>query len=154
MIYDIDANLLEYPLQGIIHQANCFQTMGAGIAKRIKEKYPEAFEADLKAGGRGESKRLGTFSVGQCLRDGKYIFNLYGQFNYGHYARFTSYDAVCNGLVKIARYAVENHINTLGLPKNMGCVNGGASWRIVRAIIEDVFETDTGLVLYICNYQA
>ncbi len=154
MIQEIDANLLEYPLQGIIHQANCFQTMGAGIAKRIKDKYPEAFVADLKAGGRGESKRLGTFSVAHCERDGKYIYNLYGQFNYGHYARFTSYDAVSNGLVKIARHAIENNITTLGLPKNMGCINGGGDWRIVRAIIETVFDTDSGLELYICNYQA
>ena len=120
MIQEIDADLMEYPLQGIIHQANCFHTMGAGIAKRIKEKYPEAYDADIKAGTIGDSKRLGTFSVGHCLREDKYIYNLYGQYNYGHYARYTSYDAVDRALIKIARHAVENHISTLGLPKNMG----------------------------------
>lgn len=153
MIQELDANLLEYPLQGIIHQANCFHTMGAGIAKRIKDKYPEAYAADVKAGTKGDSKRLGSYSVAHCPREDKWVYNLYGQYNYGHMARFTSYDAVCTGLVKIARHAVENNISTLGLPKNMGCVNGGGSWRIVRAIIEDVFDDDSGLELYICNYQ-
>lgn len=152
MIQELDANLLDYPLQGIIHQANCFHTMGAGIAKRIREKYPEAYDADLKAGAKGDSKRLGSFSVAHILREDKYVFNLYGQFNFGHMARFTSYDAIDRGLRKIEDYAKEHNLSTLGLPKNMGCVNGGGSWRIVRAIIEDVFA-DNAIELYICNYQ-
>ena len=127
--------------------------MGAGIAKRIKDKYPEAYAADIKTGAIGDSKRLGTFSVAHSPRDDKWIYNLYGQFNYGRMARFTSYDAVERGLTKIARHAVENNVTTLGLPKNMGCVNGGGNWGIVRAIVESVFDADSGVELYICNYQ-
>ena len=152
MIQEIDADLLEYPLQGIIHQSNCFHTFGSGIAKLIREKYPEAFDADLKSGTKGDSHRLGSYSVAHVLKEDKYIFNLYGQYNYGALARFTSYDSIDRGLRKIEIYARDNNLSTLGLPKNMGCVRGGGSWRIVRAIIEDIFA-DNAIELYICNYD-
>ena len=152
MIEEINANLLDYPLQGIIHSANCFHVFGSGIAHAIKEKYPEAYDADLKSGGKGDSHRLGTFSVARVLKEDKYIFNLYGQFNYGNMVRFSSYDAIDRGLRKIEDYAGQNNISTLGLPKNMGCVRGGGAWIIVRAIIEDVFA-DNVIELYICNYD-
>ena len=152
MVQEIDADLLDYPLQGIIHQANCMHTMGSGIARLIREKYPEAFDADLKSGTKGDSHRLGSYSVAHCLKEDKYIFNLYGQYNYGHMARFTSYDAVDRGLRKIEAYAQENHLSTLGLPKKMGCMRGGGSWHIVRAIVEDVFN-ESPIELYICNYD-
>jgi len=34
-------------LDVIIHGCNCFNTMGAGIAKLIKSRWPEAYQADL-----------------------------------------------------------------------------------------------------------
>ena len=152
MIQEIDANLLDYPLQGIIHQANCMHTMGSGIARLIREKYPEAYAADVNSGTKGDSHRLGTSSVAHVLTEDKYVFNLYGQYNFGAMARFTSYDAIDRGLRKIETYARENHLSTLGLPKNMGCMRGGGSWPIVRAIIEDVFK-ESPIELYICNYD-
>ena len=152
MIQEIDANLLDYPVQGIIHQANCMHTMGSGIARLIRDKYPAAYDADLKSGTKGDSHRLGTFSVAHVLKEDKYVFNLYGQYNYGAMARFTSYDAIDRGLRKIEAYARENHLSTLGLPKNMGCMRGGGSWPIVRAIVEDVFK-ESPIELYICNYD-
>lgn len=152
MIIEQNEDLLEFPLQGIIHSANCFHTMGSGIARLIREKYPEAYDADLKSGTKGDSHRLGTFSVTHVLKEDKYVFNLYGQYNYGAMARFTSYDAVDRGLRKIEAYAQENHLSTLGLPKKMGCMRGGGSWPIVRAIIEDVFK-ESPIELYICNYN-
>lgn len=151
MIYEVDENLLEYPLEGIIHQANCFHTMGGGIAARIKAKYPDAYNADISSGPKGDSHRLGSFSIAQA-RDNKWIYNLYGQYNYGHMARFTSYDAVCNGLGKIEKDTQKKELKTLGLPKNMGCVLGGGSWTIVRAIIEHIFA-ESPIELYICNYD-
>jgi len=152
MIKEVDANLLEYPLEGFIHQANCFITMGAGIAKTIKDKYPEVYDADRNAGARGDSKRLGSFSFAKT-KDGKVGYNLYGQYNYGRQSRFTSYDAVCNGLTKIEKHFREDlKLTKLGLPRNMGCMLGGGSWTIVRAIIDDVF-LKSPIELYICNYD-
>ncbi len=152
MVHEIDANLLEYPLQGIVHQANCMHTMGSGIAAAIRQKYPEAYQADVNSGARGDSKRLGTFSVAHSVKEDKYIYNLYGQYNFGAQARFTSYDALDRGLRKIEYDAKEKCLSTLGCPKLMGCDRGGGSWRIVREIIGDVFD-QSPIDFYICFYQ-
>jgi len=150
MLFEVKADLLEYPVQGIIHQCNCFHTMGAGLAKRIANKYPEAYDADLKTM-LGDYKKLGEFSY-TLTKDGKTVFNLYSQYRYGRDQRHTLYDSVCNGLVKVKSYAEEHKLETLGLPENMGCRLGGGSWRIVKAIIYDIFY-DASIKLYICNYD-
>jgi O-acetyl-ADP-ribose deacetylase (regulator of RNase III) len=156
MIKEIDCNLLMWFEQqeqkcGLIQQLNCFWVQNSGIAKLIRAKYPTVYDADVKSGKKGDSKRLGSFSVVEVLSN-KFCIGLYGQYNYGAMARFTSYDAVDRGLRKIETYARENNISTLGLPKNMGCVRGGGDYRIVRAIIECVFA-DSPIELYICNYD-
>ena len=151
MIHEIDANLLEYPLDGFIHQCNCFHVMGGGIAFRIKQKYPELYQADVEHGPIGDKSRLGWFSTVKC-HDDKQGYNLYGQYQFGMEKRHTNYDAVFHGLYNICGHATCNNILKLGLPKNMGCRLGGGSWIIVRAIIEEVFggwPND----LYICNYD-
>lgn len=150
-IIEVDANLLEYDLDGFGHQANCFHTMGAGIAASIKAKYPEAFEADLLFGRRGESGKLGKFSVAKTY-DEKFVYNLYGQYNMGGWKRQTSYDALCNALTGVKEHAKTNMVKYLGFPRNMGCVLGGGDWRVVKALIESVYEGDPDITVYICNY--
>jgi len=151
MIIEIDTNLLEYPLDGFLHQANCFHTMGGGIAFFIKKKYPELYEADVQHGPRGDVGRLGQFSFVKC-HDDKIGYNLYSQHNFGGMHRNTNYEALYSGLAKIKIHSEENNIHKLGLPRNMGCVLGGGSWRVVKAIIDDVFD-NWGDELYICNYN-
>ena len=152
MIIEKNANLLEENLDGICHQTNCFHTMGAGIALRIKQKYPELFHADLNHGRRGDITRLGKFSTVKC-HDDKQGYNMYGQYNYGLLARHTNYEAVYTGLVGIARHAIQANVIRLGLPRNMGCKLGGGNWSIVRSMIDVVFDPDSGIELYICNYE-
>ena len=151
MIHEIDANLLEYPLDGFMHQCNCFHTMGSGIAKRIREKYPEAYTADLKHGRKGDRIRLGSFSTVKT-HDDKQVYNVYAQYTFGMEKRHTDYEAVYKGMYSVCAHATVNNILKLGLPRNIGCKLGGGSWIIVRAIIEEVFgawQHD----LYICNYE-
>ena len=152
MIHEIDANLLEYPLDGFIHSCNCFHTFGGGIALRIKNKYPELYKADIQHGRKGDHTRLGQFSTVKC-HDDKQGYNMYGQHNFGMEKRHTNYEAVYTGLQGIAQHALQTNVIRLGLPKNIGCVLGGGDFRIVRVIIEVVFDSDSGIELYICNYQ-
>ena len=59
----IKGDLIELALDGqfdvIIHGCNCFCTMGAGIAKQIKDTFREAYQSDLKTK-RGDVSKLGT----------------------------------------------------------------------------------------------
>lgn len=150
MIIELNTNLLEYPLDGIIHQANCFHTMGGGIALRIKNKWKEAYDADVLYAPRGDRDKLGKFSLA-ILPSNFHIYNLYGQYSTG-YGRNTSYDALADGLALIEKHAVENGLKKLGLPCKMGCVLGGGTWAIVKTIIIDVFE-HSSIELNICNYE-
>lgn len=151
MIREIDANLLEYPVDGIIHQANCFNTMGGGIAYNIKNKFPEAYQADCETKA-GDREKLGTFSLA-VLPSNFHIYNLYGQYDMG-YQRMTNYNAVVTGLEKIRDHAIEAGLTKLGLPRYMGCKLGGGYWPVVAAIIDEVFgASDCPIDLYICNYD-
>lgn len=45
----------------IVHGCNCFNTMGGGIARQIRERYPEAAQADAKTI-RGDYTKLGNWT--------------------------------------------------------------------------------------------
>jgi hypothetical protein len=63
----VKGNLIELAEQGefniIVQGCNCFETMGSGIAREIKERYPAAYEADMKYSHAGDYDKLGCFSV-------------------------------------------------------------------------------------------
>ena len=151
MIIHKDCNIFECDAQGIIQQCNCFNTMGAGFAKQIQLLYPEAYESDCKTR-RGDISKLGTFSWVKA-RDGKFIYNCYSQYRYGREQRHTNYEAVYNGLNSIEEHARESGLTSLSLPYNMGCTLGGGSWRIVSAIIDEVFSENKNMDLYICKHS-
>ncbi len=147
-------NLLEAPVHGIAHQANCFHTFGAGVARQIRLKYPEAYEADLKTE-KGSHAKLGGFS--SCTaHDEKLIFNVYSQYDTSHGGRATLYDMVDKGLRTIeARFSPEQPGEKfiLGIPYKYGSALGGGSWRVVEAIIRDIFEPSTMDVI-LCEWPA
>ena len=135
MIIHKDCNIFDGGAQGIIHQANCQNTMGSGIAREIRARYPEAYEVDCKTIA-GDYKKLGTFSSVKT-NDGKFvIYNCYSQYRYGREKRHTNYEAVYTGLSSIEQNARELGLTTLSLPYNMGCNLGGGNFHIVNAIIE------------------
>ena len=65
----------------IVHGCNCFQTMGSGIAREIREKYPESYEADCAYSYAGDYNKLGNFSICKTA-DGFGIVNAYTQFGF------------------------------------------------------------------------
>lgn len=147
-----NCNIFDGGAQAIVHQANCFNTMGSGIAKQIRERYPEAYAADCMTE-RGDRRKLGHFSWTKT-GDGKFhIYNCYSQYEYGRERRHTNYEAIFTGLTDIKAHAESHGLTTLSLPHMMGCMLGGGSWRIVAAIIDEIFSTDPEMVLYICKYN-
>jgi len=81
-------NLVELGLDGhydvIVHGCNCHCTMGSGIAREIKEKIPEAYEADL-ATTKGDKSKIGSFtywSVRNRLGENLTVINAYTQYDF------------------------------------------------------------------------
>lgn len=120
--------------------------MGAGIAKQIKQRYPEAYEADqnfpIPIGSR---KRLGRFSKAQV--GNRLIYNLYGQYDYGR-GKHTELDM----LEKAVRSMLEDlrhHEGKIGFPYGMGAGLGGGDWNEIESMLQrcsEDFERDLFLV--------
>ena len=89
----IEGDLIKLALEGefdlIVHGCNCFCTMGAGIAKKIKEFFPEAYEADLKTE-KGSSDKIGSISSVTVTRGNSNITVVNG---------YTQYSPIGNGIL-------------------------------------------------------
>ena len=99
----IQGDLIALALTGhfdvIVHGCNCFCTMAAGIAKTIKQKFPEANEADL-ATASGDESKLGTYTTAEVFVNGKrlIIVNAYTQYNWQGSGLRIGYPAIGAGL--------------------------------------------------------
>ena len=79
----VKGNLIQMAKDGefdlIVHGCNCFNTMGGGIARQIKEEFPDAWLADAETE-RGNKSKLGTFTLG--LHGRLIIVNAYTQYGF------------------------------------------------------------------------
>lgn len=80
-------NLIDMAEQGhfdvIVQGCNCFCTMGSGIAKEIKARYPKAYEVDCRTEA-GDRNKLGSYTMA-IVDSGDYEFaivNAYTQYAY------------------------------------------------------------------------
>ena len=79
----------------IVHGCNCFNTMGGGIAKTIRETYPQAYVADCETIS-GDKNKLGTATVSKANNvhgEEFLIVNAYTQYNMSTGEDVFEYDA-------------------------------------------------------------
>ena len=151
----IKGNLVQLALEGkfdvIVHGCNCFCTMGAGIAKTIKEFFPEAYEADLHTT-KGDREKLGGYSYAtytQELSTGANniltIINAYTQYDYKSKGVRVDYSALENVMMTIrGRYRRKR----IGFPK-IGAGLAKGDWGKISEIIDRTLEgVDHTLVEY------
>ena len=135
----INGDLIELAKQGefdvIVHGCNCFNTMGAGIAKHIRYEFPRAYNADCNTL-KGNIKKLGSFSQHTYISDNYQIkcviINAYTQFNYLPRGECYDYEAIALVFRKIAHLYPNARI---GYPA-IGCGLAGGDWNIVAEIID------------------
>lgn len=146
MITEKNGNLLEAnDIDVAIHQSNLFHTFGAGIALQIKNKYPEAFEADL-ATQYGDKNKLGTYSYAFIQKANIYIVNVYSQDGFAQPNKpATDYEAFKKALIKIKNDFADKII---GIPYGIGCGLAGGDWVKVYQIIESVFGNSGHCIIY------
>lgn len=115
----------------LLHQANCFNTMNSGVAKKIREELPEMYEADCKTI-KGDRNKLGKFSVAAFDEIYALGVNLYGQYDYGkNGVKYTIPEKLEEALASFIGWldATDEEIPELVfcMPR-MGCGLGGADW--------------------------
>ena len=138
----------------ICHQVNCQGAMNSGVAKAIREKWPEVYVNYKFWCDREEDKAnlLGE-AQGVLISDNprRYVGNLYAQYNYGYNGeRYTNYEAFYNAIEQLANQIADAPKATIAFPYKIGCVRGGANWKIIRAMIEEVFQ-DREIYYYYLN---
>ncbi|MEO1029135.1 MAG: macro domain-containing protein [Pseudomonadota bacterium] len=134
-------DLLELALQGqfdvIVHGCNCFHAMGAGIAKPIRQLFPEAYQAD-KQTPYGDRTKLGTISVAAIERgDTRFqIVNAYTQFQWRGRGEKVDYDALGQCFEQVAEQFPSAHV---GYPL-IGAGLAGGDWNIIKDRIESALN--------------
>ena len=132
----------------IVHGCNCFNTMGSGIALRIKQEFPEAYEVDY-ATEVGDERKLGTITTAAISRDGMnfVVVNAYTQ--HGTAKKYG--DVVVDyPSLRLCFKEIKKQFSgkKIGYPL-IGCGLAGGSWEVVRDIIdEELHGENHAVVMY------
>jgi O-acetyl-ADP-ribose deacetylase (regulator of RNase III) len=121
----------------IIHGCNCFCQMGAGIAKTIKQTFPEAYAADQKTS-KGDKNKLGRYSYATVQVNGNplTIINAYTQFEWWGKGNKADYKAI----ESVFRLIKKNFSGKrIGYPA-IGAGLAGGKWDVISKIIETELE--------------
>lgn len=146
MIQTVYRDLCDATEDVIAHQVNCQGVMGSGVALAIKKKWPAVFEDYKNALDWYEmchQSPLGRIWL-SLLDNGQYIAHLYGQDKYGRDEQYTDYVALRKCFNELAQFARVNDpagvVYSVAMPYKIACGRGGADWRVVYSMIEEIFE--------------
>lgn len=129
-IFDVDVD-------AIVNPVNCVGVMGAGLAKRFKQKYPKMYY---------EYKRI-------CCEDrlspgGTYVFfdvptntHIINVATKDHWNSPSTYRYIVDGLFNINAEIKKYRIRSICIPK-IGCGLGGLDWNIVYGHIRDIIHNE------------
>jgi len=146
----VEGDLIKLALEGefdlIVHGCNCFCTMGAGIAKTIKEYFPVAYEADMDTV-KGAREKLGSITSVIVTRNSNKItvVNGYTQYSPTGKGILVDYEAVSSVFSEIKQkysgYRIGYPMIGAGLAKG--------DWQIIsRLISEQLTGEDHTLVKF------
>ncbi len=138
----IDGDLFEAKADALMHQCNCMCVWGAGVAVKMKEVFPEAYEADLAT--KPDKWKFGGTSHAEITRANpmgvRFVYNLYGQVNYGRGRRMTGYQefesAFAQALSNLDREYPEHC--EIAIPYLIGCGLAGGDPKTITEIIDRV----------------
>lgn len=140
MIKHINGSIILAEEDIIAHQTNAQGVMGSGLAKQIRDSFPEAY-AQYKRLADSYSDKSNLLGRSQLVevREGKYVANLFGQLNYGRSARqYTQYDALEQALITLKNKAQRAGLS-VALPYLLGCGLANGDWKVVEKMIDDIF---------------
>lgn len=160
MIKIIDGNIFNSKANFIVHQVNCQEVMGSGVARQVKDEYPHVWKEYVKYLRYCNKNKIQPMGTAQYVpsevwaltmvdtmknndviafdKNYQYIVNLFGQNTFGE-GLHTDLRAMKKALLDI-RDKAEKIGATVAMPYKIGSVRGGANWNDVYTIIKNVFD--------------
>ncbi len=124
----------------IMHQVNCQNVMGAGVAKALYTKYPQVKEQFHQLATQPEyntpQKRFGLVQLVK-INEQLVILNSFSQLNYGRKRKcYTDMQALEANLTKLDTYAKEHNLPAY-VPARIGCGLAGGDWSRIEKYIKE-----------------
>jgi O-acetyl-ADP-ribose deacetylase (regulator of RNase III) len=132
----------------IIHGCNCFNNMGAGIAKDIKYWIPYAYKVDCQTI-KGDKKKLGTFTdTREDPNNDLIVVNAYTQyqFNAKRYGVCVDYNAI-KKVFEAIKKEFGNKSLRFGIPL-IGAGLAGGRWEIISKDISEAMAGEDITLVY------
>ena len=153
MIKYIHGSLLDSDCTCICHQVNCQGKMNSGVAKFIRDKWPNVYDEYIQSYyevydliycavgkvGAAEATAKALLKNVQLIpiNDKQFVVNMFAQENYGYDGeRYTSYDAFYDCLLSLREMTPATA--TYAFPRKIGSDRGGANWNVIRTMINEV----------------
>ena len=140
MTQTIKGNIFDVAKTGyIMHQVNCQNVMGAGIAADFAKRFPQIkSEYHDFCNKTHINARLGAFQQ-VTLNDSLIGINSYSQFTYGNAKKtkkvYTDSHMLIRNLIKLDQLAKQTNTKAY-IPKYIGCGLAGADWTEIEKAIE------------------
>lgn len=144
MLTYIQGNLFDTTDEIICHGCNARGVMGSGVAKIIRDTYPEAFIKykiihDLTGLYLGQNVIVKTSN--------KIIFNMITQENFGTDKVQVSYQAIDKCFRQLRLFMEEYGYTNASIPK-IGAGLAGGDWDIISEIISNIFNDNLNITVY------
>jgi len=142
----IEQDILNVSSGIICHQVNCRGKMGAGLAKQIADRYPQAKSSyELECRIRTPENLLGDIATAK-IYDDLWVVGLFAQLDYGREPGkcYTGYFSLVQSLVRLQamrgnpRCAFHNF--PVYIPYGMGAGLAGGDWKKIEKILEVFIE--------------
>lgn len=132
MIELSNGDLFEADVEALVNPVNCVGVMGAGLAARFKERYPENFRVYATACKIGLAPgEIVIYPVGNL----RWILNVPTK---RHWRDPSQFDDVAVGVEELSNVVRCLQITSIVIPA-LGCGLGLLKWSAVRAVIEKHF---------------
>ena len=142
----IDGDLMNTTCKCIMHQVNCRGEMNSGVAKCVRETYPECFKEYASKASEdmlGKSLNHYSYNTNDSTILDKVIMNVFGQSDYGYDGEiYTIYTMLLSGIIDAihnyrSSFNVHGHFS-IAIPYKMSCDRGGADWDTVFNILRSL----------------
>lgn len=139
MAITIEKDITEVTEGVIIHQVNCQNKMGSGVAKALYEKYPLIKQRyhDYCEGNSPETLLGCTQYV--KVAPNLMVVNSFTQLNYGYDGRkYTDEEELITNIRWVSSEAEANALGLVYVPYLIGCGLGGGNWETIYQGISDL----------------